>query len=111
MPISAATPAIAQGSGRGGDPVDDRVDDRSAPPESASSPPIIAPSAMSSPTLPTVAPTPGLKLAIDVADGHAGDQAEHAEPRISARNGWTFSQVISTTTTAMPSRAARTSRQ
>ena len=59
MPISAATPPIAHGSAARADPVDDPVHDAVGAARTAvSRPPIIAPSAMSSPTLPVVAPSP-----------------------------------------------------
>ena len=50
---------------------------RSAPPESASSLPIMAPSAMSSPTLPTVEPTPLVKLVIVLSTPRPDDDPQH----------------------------------
>ena len=68
---------------------------RSAPPDSASRPPIIAPSAISTPTLPTVAPTPVWKLVMVSVNASPATIPSSSEPRMSARNGCTFSQVIS----------------
>ena len=58
-PMSAATAAIAQGSVRADAWPTIVSTIWSAPPESASSLPNIAPSAIRTPTLPTVAPKPG----------------------------------------------------
>ena len=103
MPMSAATPAIAHGSRPARTPGRRTASTtRSAPPDSASRPPIMAPSAMSRPTLPTVAPTPVVKLVIVSAAASPATTPSTADPRISARNGCTFSQVISRTTAAMP---------
>ena len=58
MPIRAATPAIAQGRARGPTRDVTASTTRFAPPESVSSPPIIAPRATSTPTPPRVVPCP-----------------------------------------------------
>jgi hypothetical protein len=86
---------------------DDLSTIRSAPPDSASRPPIMAPSAMSSPTPPTVVPTPPVKLVIVFSTLNPATMPITAAPSTSGRNGWTFAHVMSSTTTAMPSRAAR----
>jgi hypothetical protein len=109
MPMSAATPAMAQGRPRPDTRSTTVPTIRSAPPESASSPPIMAPRAMSSPTLPTVVPTPVVKLVIVLSGASPATLPSTAEPRIRARNGCTLSQVISRTTVAMPSSAASVS--
>jgi hypothetical protein len=69
----------------------------------------MAPSAMSSPTVPTVEPTPAVKLVTVSAGPSPATTPSTADPRISARNGCSFAQVISSTTVAMPSTAARAS--
>ena len=100
-PISAATPAIAHGSALGATRPTTPSTMRSAPPVSASNPPIMAPRAISSPTLPTVAPTPALKLSMVLVTPSPATRPRAAVPKMSARNGCTFSQLISTMTTAM----------
>ena len=45
----------------------------------------------------------------EASSGDPGDGGQAAVPRISARNGWNFSQLISTTMAAMPTRHARIS--
>jgi hypothetical protein len=64
---------------------------------------------MSSPTLPTVNPTPLVKESTVGVGPRPATRPRTAEPRMRARNGCTLSQVISTTTVAMPSSAARMS--
>ena len=81
----------------------------SAPPDSASSAPIIEPSAISSPTLPTVLPTPVVNDLTMAAGATAATTPSVAAPMTRARNGCHFAQAISSTTTAMPSTAAMTS--
>ena len=78
----------------------------SAPPESASSLPNIAPSAISVPTPAAVSPKPLGKLAMVVGDRQPGDGADTREPMVRLRNGCTLNQVISTTIRAMPTSAA-----
>src|SRR5690242_5489445 len=82
----------------------------SAPPESASSLPNIAPSAISAPTPDAVSPKPLPKLFTVSAIGRPAMAPTSSEPRVRLRNGCTFSQVISTTISAMPASAAGTSR-
>ena len=50
-----------------------------------------------------------MKLVTMSASASPATMPSSSEPRMSARNGWTFSQMISTTTMAMPSSAAMTS--
>ena len=105
-PTRAATPAIAHGSALGRTRPTTASTMRSAPPESASNPPIMAPSAISSPTLPTVVPTPVVKLSMVLVTPRPATTPRAAVPKMRARNGCTFSQVISTMTTAMATTAA-----
>ncbi len=108
-PMSAPTSAMAHGSVR--------VDERptmvstiwSAPPESASSLPNIAPRAINVPTLAAVEPNPLLKLVIAASSAIPATAATTSEPIVSARNGCTENRVIRTTMTAMPTSAAMTS--
>jgi hypothetical protein len=81
----------------------------SAPPDSASSAPIIEPSAMSRPTLPTVVPSPVLNDVTVLPGPSAATRPSTPEPTMSARNGCHFAQAMSTTTAAIPSTAARMS--
>jgi len=101
MPMTKAMSAIAHGSRRSA--VRPRMvsTTRSAPPLSASSLPIIAPSAMSTPMSPVVAPRPLMKLANVFAMGIPASTARRAEPSTSARNVCSLSQVISAMITAM----------
>ncbi len=79
---------------------------RSAPPESASSFPYIAPSAMRMPTLPSVAPNPVMKLVVASPAAMPATRPVTSAPRSRERNGWTRSHVMSTTITATPTMAA-----
>jgi hypothetical protein len=106
MPISAATPPMAHGSARGPTRPTMVLTTRSAPPDSVSRPPIIAPSAISNPTLPVVDPSPVVKLVTMSATATRATTPSTAAPRISAKKGCTLSTVISTTTVAIPSSAA-----
>ena len=108
-PIRAPTRAIAQGSVRALDRSTIVSTISAAPPESASSLPNIAPSAMSTPTEATVAPTPAEKLSTVLDSSAPATAPVRIEPMVRARNGCTLSQVISTTITAMPISAAATS--
>ncbi len=108
-PTSAATPAIAHGSAEPETPLTIRWTIPSAPPDSVSSAPIIEPSAISTPTLPTVLPSPVVNDVTILAGSAPATRPRVAVPRISARNGWNFAHAISSTTTAMPSTAATTS--
>ena len=81
----------------------------SAPPESARILPSIAPRAMRMPTAPAVLPNPLVKLVSAAVGAIHATAASAAEPRISARNGCIFNQLISTTMTVIPTRHARTS--
>ncbi len=81
----------------------------SAPPESARILPSIAPRAMRMPTAPAVLPNPLMKLVRAAVGEIQATAASAAEPRIRARNGCIFSQLMSTTMTAMPTRQAMTS--
>ena len=108
-PMIAAMRAIPQGSLLPESRSVIRLTMMSAPPESASSLPSIAPSAMRIPTAPAVLPNPLMKLVNAAVGAIHATAASAAEPRISARNGCIFSQLISTTMTAIPTRQARTS--
>lgn len=78
----------------------------SAPPESASSLPRMAPSAMSTPTLATVEPRPAVKLAIVSAGAAPAKEPSARDPMVSARNACILSLVIRRTMTAMPASTA-----
>lgn len=78
----------------------------SAPPESASSLPRIAPSAMSTPTPATVDPSPVVKLTIALSSGAPANAPSASEPMVSARKACTLNLVMSTTMTAMPASTA-----
>ncbi len=78
----------------------------SAPPESASSLPNIAPRAIRMPTPLTVSPTPVLKLPTTSSMLRPAIAPTVSEPRIRARNGCSLKNVISTTSTAIPTSAA-----
>ncbi len=78
----------------------------SAPPESASSLPRIAPSAMRTPTPATVEPRPAVKLAIVSAGAAPAKEPSASEPMVSARKACILSLVIRRTMTAMPARTA-----
>ena len=108
-PRIAAISAIAQGSPAG--PTRPMIVSTivSLPPESASSLPTIAPSAINSPTDPTVAPNPRVKLLTMSRGATPATAPITAVPSISARNGWNFARVINSTTAAMPRMAARIS--
>ena len=105
-PIRAPTSAIAHGRVRALERSTMVSTISDAPPESASSLPNIAPSAMSTPTEATVAPTPVEKLSTALDSSAPATAPVMIEPIVSARNGCTLSQVISTTMTAMPISAA-----
>ncbi len=80
-----------------------------APPESASSLPSIAPRPISRPTPATVAPKPVEKLVSSLSNGAPATTASRPEPRVSARNGCSFSLVISSTMAPMLSSTATSS--
>ena len=108
-PMIAPTAAIAHGSARG-EALPTMVSTIwSAPPESASSLPNIAPSAISVPTPAAVVPKPVVKLAIATVRSTPATMPTVRAPRVSARNGCSFAKVISATMTAMPISAAATS--
>jgi len=77
-----------------------------APPESASSLPSIAPSAISSPTLPNVVPSPSMKAWRTSRGGTQATTPSTPVPIINARKGWNFAQTIRTTTAAIARTAA-----
>src|ERR1019366_3965474 len=87
-PISAPTNAIAQGSVRALDRLTMVSTIWSAPPESASSRPNIAPRAISVPTLATVDPTPAPKLTSVSLSCTPASPPTAIEPIVSERNGW-----------------------
>ena len=93
-PSIAAIRAIAQGSPAG--PTRPMIVSTivSLPPESASSLPTIAPSAINRPTDPTVAPNPRVKLLTMSRGATPATAPITAVPSISARNGWNFARVI-----------------
>ena len=82
----------------------------SAPPESASSLPNMAPRAISVPTPAAVEPKPLVKLSMVSDMATPATAPTVSDPRVSPRNGCSLKRVISTTITAMPSRAAGISR-
>ncbi len=101
-PMMIATSAIAHGT-IALDAFDSSVSiTRSAPPESASSLPSIAPRAISSPTSFRVSPTPSSKLDTTIGSATGAASPTNAEPRTSARNGCILSTTISSTMIAMP---------
>lgn len=109
-PISAATRAIAHGSAAPRALPSTVSTIWSAPPESASSLPSIAPSAIRMPTEATVLPTPLEKLLISFSTGIPAARPSTSEPSTSDRNGCSFTLVISTTITAMATTVAPISR-
>ena len=108
-PISAPTSAIAHGSVAGLDRPTIVSTIWWAPPESASSLPNIAPSAIRLPTPAAVSPKPVLKLAVTSSRSSPATTPTTYDPMVSARKGCIFSQTISTTTTAIAATAARIS--
>ena len=106
IPITNATKAIAHGKAL----VDVRSNTVStiwsAPPESISSFPIIAPNAISTPTPPTVEPSPLVKAVNVSVSGIAAISARTTLPSVSARKGCIFRQTINTTIVAIPANAA-----
>ncbi len=82
----------------------------SAPPESASSLPNIAPSAISVPTPAAVLPNPLVKLVITSAIGSPATAPTASEPSVRLRKGCSLNRVISKTISAMPISAAGSSR-
>ena len=102
----AAIAAITHGSPPGPTRVTIDATIRLAPPESSSSLPTIAPSAMRMPTAPAVVPNPATKLFTVSPGGIVATTPSTAEPSIRARNGCTLPQVMSTTTARMPSTQA-----
>ena len=108
-PRMAAMAAIIHGSPPGPTRPTIVATMRLAPPESSSSLPIIAPSAMRMPTAPAVAPNPATKLLTVSPGGIVATAPSTAEPSIRARNGCTLPQVMSTTTARMPRMQAATS--
>lgn len=105
-PMIAPIAAIDHGSMRGLDRPTIVSTIRSAPPESARSLPNIAPRAISTPTPFTVSPTPVLKLPTTSSMLRPAMAPTVSEPRISARNGCSLKNVISTTSTTIPTSAA-----
>ncbi|GAA4602509.1 hypothetical protein GCM10023107_60600 [Actinoplanes octamycinicus] len=105
-PTSAATPAIAQGSAAPETPATIRRTMPSAPPDSASSTPIIEPSAISTPTLPVVLPSPVVNEVTTLPGAAPATRPSTPEPVIRARNGCHLAQAIRRTTAAMPRTAA-----
>ena len=110
MPTTKAISAMAHG--RRGPGVRARMVSTiwSAPPESMSSLPMIAPKAMSVPTPPIVDPRPAVKAVKVSPRGTPATTASTAEPRASARKGCILRHTMSATMTAMPRTAAATSR-
>ncbi len=78
----------------------------SAPPESASSLPRIAPRAIRTPTPATVEPSPVLKLVMTLSSGAPANAPSASEPMVSARKACILNLVMSRTMTAMPASTA-----
>ncbi len=79
---------------------------RSAPPESASSLPRTAPSAIRTPVPATVVPSPVEKLAMALSSGAPATAPSASEPMISDRKACSLKRVMSRTMTAIPARTA-----
>ena len=105
-PITEAISTIAQGIER--PPALARIVSTiwSAPPESASILPRIAPSAISTPTPATVEPSPAVKLVIALSSGAPAKAPSASDPMVSARKAWSLNLVMSRTMTAMPASTA-----
>src|SRR5690606_27886491 len=78
----------------------------SAPPESASILPRVAPRAISTPTLATVEPSPARNRRMALSSGAPGRGPGARDPMVSARRAWSLYLVMSRTLTAMPARTA-----
>ncbi len=78
----------------------------SAPPESASILPRIAPRAISTPTPATVEPSPALKLVMTLSSGAPANAPSASDPMVSDRKACSLNLVMSRTMTAMPARTA-----
>ncbi len=104
--MTPAISTIAQGSAR---PLDlARIVSTiwSAPPESASSLPRIAPSAMRTPVPATVEPMPLVKPAIALSSGAPATAPSTSEPMVRERKACSLNLVISRTMAAMPASTA-----
>ncbi len=108
-PRIAAIAAIIQGSPLGPTLPTSVPTIRLAPPESSRIFPIIAPSAIRTPTAPVVDPKPVTKLVTMSPGGIVATAPSTAEPSMRDRNGCTFAQVMSRTTARMPRTHAATS--
>gem|GEM_PF-6386031 len=83
----------------------------SAAPEVTRNWPITAPSAMRTPTSPTVPPKPEVKEEKVSTNGIPAMSARPAEPSMRERNGWTFAHTMRTMISAMPTTAETTRRE
>ena len=108
-PIRAPTSAIIHGSARTLDRPTRVSTIRSAPPESASNLPYIAPEADENADTAHGVAEPLAKAATESPAPRPAAIPTPMAPIISARNAWSLSQVISTTITAIPPTAARIS--
>ena len=105
-PMSAPTKAMVHGSAFTLDLLISVSTIRSAPPESASSLPYMAPRPIRMPTPPMVSPKPLANAATDPAPPRPAASPTPMAPIIRARKACSFSQVINSTITAMPPIAA-----
>ncbi|CAK7282163.1 hypothetical protein SGPA1_20129 [Streptomyces misionensis JCM 4497] len=105
-PITEAMSTIAHGIAR--PPALARIVSTtwSAPPESVSSLPSVAPSAISTPVLATVEPSPVVKLVSTLSSGAPAAAPSASDPMVSARKACSLNLVMSRTITTMPTRAA-----
>ena len=108
-PIRAPTRAIIHGSALTLDRLTRVSTIRSAPPESASNFPYMAPRPIRMPTPPMVSPKPFAKASTDGMAPRPAAMPTPMAPIIRARKACSLSQVISSTITAMPPIAARIS--
>ncbi|GAA2934679.1 hypothetical protein GCM10020221_33060 [Streptomyces thioluteus] len=105
-PMTPAISTIAQGMAR--PPAFARIVSTiwSAPPESASSLPSIAPRAMRTPTPATVEPSPVVKEVIALSSGAPAEAPSTNDPMVRARKACSRNRVIRRTMTAMPASTA-----